>query len=197
MIRVNLADASVLDILMSRVAEAQSKFKRCCIAFADMCCAKSRTAAGCCESSCDGTSEKSPLLQKVSTSESAHENRRDQKTEVDLVATLPATQTEVKDDIVLEVIGMDCPDCLSKVTRAVQILSGAEVTNADGVRGLVGVRYDPSEQTSSQYVSNCSPFGQIVSTSKRFKRSRREHRVSPSTCWMLLPRTPGRYYSSH
>ena len=142
----NLSDTSVLDILMSRVAEAQSKFKRCCIAFADMCCAKSRTADGCCESSCDGVSEKASLLPKESTHDPAHEKNVNGDTEVDMVAALPITpDLTTQDDIVLEVIGMDCPDCLSKVTRAVQILSGAEVTNADGVRGLVNVRYDPSE----------------------------------------------------
>jgi hypothetical protein len=51
--------------------------------------------------------------------------------------------SEMEETIVLEVIGMDCPDCLSKVTRAVQILEGVEVRNADGVRGLVNVLYDP------------------------------------------------------
>jgi len=50
-----------------------------------------------------------------------------------------------KESITLEVIGMDCPDCLSKVTGAVKVLQGADVTNADGVRGLVGVKYDPRE----------------------------------------------------
>ena len=131
---------------MSRVAEAQSQFKRCCIAFADMCCAKSRTADGCCESSCDGTSEKSNLLTAKPQYGRVYGTGSTEKIETELVATVPISpDVDLKDDIVLEVIGMDCPDCLSKVTRAVQILSGAEVTNADGVRGLVNVRYDPSE----------------------------------------------------
>lgn len=146
-IRVRLpSDDIVLDILMSRVSEAQSQFKRCCIAFADMCCTKSRTAEGCCESICDGYDDLiSPLLSKAPY-QLGYNVDKNEKLESEDVGSQPATTAVgVREDIILEVIGMDCPDCLSKVTRAVQVLSGAEVTNADGVRGLVNVKYDPSE----------------------------------------------------
>lgn len=65
--------------------------------------------------------------------------------EGDLGEVISPIEVMVLETITLDVVGMDCPDCLSKVTGAVKVLQGAEVTNADGVRGLVGVTYDPGE----------------------------------------------------
>lgn len=114
---------------MSRVAEAQSQFKRCCIAFADICCAASRTADGCCESKCDATSEELDLFSVDPSDEPAYCNTNNEKAEIESVATVPISQdVDVKDDTILEVVGMDCPDCPAKVTRAVDSLSGAKVT---------------------------------------------------------------------
>jgi hypothetical protein len=69
----------------------------------------------------------------------------DHDKEGDLGNVVSTVEEVGKESITLEVTGMDCPDCLSKVTGAVKVLQGANVTNADGVRGLVGVRYDPRE----------------------------------------------------
>lgn len=149
---------------MSRVAEAQSQFKRCCIAFADMCCAASRTADGCCESKCDATSEELDLLTMNPSDEPAYGNTNNGKAEIESVATLPISHdVDVKDDMILEVVGMDCPDCLTKVTRAVDSLSGAKVTNADGVRGLVTVQYDSSKHPSSNIRVKAHHLSQIES----------------------------------
>jgi len=136
---------TVLDAVLSRVSEAQERFKRCCIAFADMCCASSKTETGCCENACqdkDGCSI--PHLDYTGgtyaptpTTGASFEKQEG------LVAEGTEVEASVKEEVVLEVIGMDCPDCLSKVTQAVRVLSGAEVINADGVRGLVNVNYDP------------------------------------------------------
>jgi copper chaperone CopZ len=129
---------------MSRVVEAQERFKRCCIAFADLCCAQSRTDEGCCETKCiDSDKYETPLLEfKDDKSQEKEEQASSLKAEEVEVAAVTAG-SEMEEIIVLEVIGMDCPDCLSKVTRAVQILEGVDVRNADGVRGLVNVSYDP------------------------------------------------------
>jgi copper chaperone CopZ len=136
----------VLDAVLSRVSEAQERFKRCCIAFADLCCAKSKTETGCCETACQGEDGVSiPILEKDA---SPYEKERSDGDLVPDKSADPDTKESMNDlneEIVLEVIGMDCPDCLSKVTRAVQVLSGTEVKNADGVRGLVNLTYDPSE----------------------------------------------------
>jgi copper chaperone CopZ len=138
---------AVLDAVLSRVTEAQERFKRCCIAFADLCCASSRTETGCCETACqeeDGSII--PVLNSSGGVYSAEEAETGQTGEKDDSETEVKEDTPVvKEEIVLEVIGMDCPDCLSKVTQAVRVLSGAEVKNADGVRGLVSVLYDPRQ----------------------------------------------------
>jgi len=155
MLKLNLTGKSfgqdslmiVLNAVLSRVNEAQEKFKRCCIAFADLCCAQSKTETGCCETACQdehGTSV--PHLEYSGGKDpynKAADNFTADKEGSDIVDK--GKETDVEEEIVLEVIGMDCPDCLSKVTQAVRILSGAEVINADGVRGLVNVKYDPRE----------------------------------------------------
>jgi cation transport ATPase len=135
---------SVLDAVLSRVNEAQEKFKRCCVAFADLCCAQSKTESGCCETACQD--ENGTLVPHLEYSGGAYASIRVAAGEIDKESSQSNTKengTDVEEEIVLEVIGMDCPDCLSKVTQAVRILSGAEVINADGVRGLVNVKYDP------------------------------------------------------
>lgn len=129
---------------MSRVVEAQERFKRCCIAFADLCCAQSRTDEGCCETKCIPSDKSETLLlefkdDKLQEKEEQASSLKAEEVEVPVVTA----GSGMEETIVLEVTGMDCPDCLSKVTRAVQILDGAEVKNADGVRGLVNVSYDP------------------------------------------------------
>lgn len=136
----------VLDAVLSRVSEAQERFKRCCIAFADLCCAKTKTDTGCCETACQGEDGLSiPILKKdagpyeIERSRGASMSGKIEDTDTKESANGPT------EEIVLEVIGMDCPDCLSKVTRAVQVLSGTKVKNADGVRGLVSLSYDPRE----------------------------------------------------
>ena len=134
----------VLDAVLSRASEAQERFKRCCIAFADLCCAKSKTETGCCETACQGKHGSSiPILEKHTGPYDA-----DQSHDALLVGETENHEgrefaNDVTEEIVLEVIGMDCPDCLSKVTRAVQVLSGTKVKNADGVRGLVSLSYNP------------------------------------------------------
>jgi len=149
---------------MSRVAEAHTQFKRCCIAFAYMCCAPSRTADGCCESKCDATSDELVLLTMDTSDEPAYGNTNNEKAEMESVATLPVSKdVDVKDDTILEVVGMDCPDCHTKVTRAVDSLSGAKVTNADGVRGLVTVEYDSSKHPSSNIRVKAHHLSQIES----------------------------------
>jgi hypothetical protein len=136
---------AVLNILTSRVREAQSRLTRCCIAFANMCCATSRTDDGRCEFECDGNSENSALSTKPAY-EPAHGADTNERMKTESVAAFSLfPDSDMKESAVFEVIGMDCPDCVSKVTRAVDILSGAEVANADGVRGLLNVRYDASE----------------------------------------------------
>jgi copper chaperone CopZ len=153
MLKLNLTGKSfgqitlmiVLDAVLSRVNEAQEKFKRCCIAFADMCCAQSKTETGCCETACqDEHGTFVPHLDYsggTGTAQMVAEGLNAEKEGSKIVDK--GKEAGMEEDIVLEVIGMDCPDCLSKVTQAVRILSGAEVTNADGVRGLVNVKYDP------------------------------------------------------
>lgn len=136
---------AVLNILTSRVRDAQSHLTRCCIAFANMCCATARTDDGRCEFECDGNSENSALSTKPAY-EPAHGADTNEKMKPESIAAFSLfPDSDMKESAVLEVIGMDCPDCVSKVTRAVDILSGAEVANADGVRGLLNVRYDASE----------------------------------------------------
>jgi len=140
----------VLNAVLSRVNEAQEKFKRCCIAFADLCCARSKTETGCCETACqDEHGTLVPHLDysgDTGTSNKVAEGSRAGEEGSEIVDK--GTEAGVEEEIVLEVVGMDCPDCLSKVTQAVRILSGAEVTNADGVRGLVNVKYDPRENNA-------------------------------------------------
>jgi copper chaperone CopZ len=155
MLKLNLTGKSlrkitlmiVLDAVLSRVNEAQEKFKRCCIAFADLCCAQSKTESGCCETACqDECGTLVPHLEYSSGTNTSHKAVRESKAEMmGSEVESKGKEADVEEEIVLEVIGMDCPDCLSKVTQAVRILSGAEVTNADGVRGLVNVKYDPRE----------------------------------------------------
>lgn len=134
----------VLDAVLSRVSEAQERFKRCCIAFADLCCAKSKTETGCCETACQGEDGSSiPILERHTgpyDADRSHDGLVAGKNEK---SEIKESEDDVTEEIVLEVIGMDCPDCLSKVTRAVQALSGTKVKNADGVRGLVSLSYDP------------------------------------------------------
>jgi len=153
MLKLNLTGKSfgqitlmiVLNTVLSRVNEAQEKFKRCCIAFADLCCAQSKTETGCCETACqDEHGSLVPHLDYsggTNASNKAAEGLKAEKEGAEIVDK--GKEADIGEKIVLEVIGMDCPDCLSKVTQAVRILSGAEVTNADGVRGLVNVEYDP------------------------------------------------------
>jgi copper chaperone CopZ len=155
MLKLNLTGKSfgqitlmiVLDAVLSRVNAAQEKFKRCCIAFADLCCAQSKTETGCCETACqDECGTLVPHLEYSGGTDSSNESVGGSKAEVEgSEVEGKGKEADVLEEIVLEVIGMDCPDCLSKVTQAVRILSGAEVTNADGVRGLVNVKYDPRE----------------------------------------------------
>jgi len=110
-----------------------------------MCCATSRSDNGRCEFECDGTSENSALSKKTAY-EPAYGADTNEEMKTDSVAALSLLpDVDMKESAILEVIGMDCPDCVSKVTRAVDTLSGAEVVNADGVRGLLNVRYDTSE----------------------------------------------------
>lgn len=136
-----------LEILISRVSEAHSRFKRCCIAFADLCCAKSRTDSGCCESRCNGKDQGSLVLEPDSLKDTKQEEDGNGDAADELgVPVLNGQSNEQR--VILEVIGMDCPDCLSKVTRAAHVLAGAEVVNADAVRGLVDVKYDSSELSS-------------------------------------------------
>lgn len=133
---------------MSRVTEAQNQFKRCCIAFADLCCAKSRTESGCCETVCsDDESCSVPHLLKddYRPVSSMQDLEKTDKEQIQQGISTPGPGG--KEDVLLEVIGMDCPDCLSKVTGAVKMLAGAEVINADGVRGLVRVQYEPGESS--------------------------------------------------
>jgi len=135
---------TVLDAVLSRVSEAQERFKRCCIAFADMCCASSKTETGCCETACqdkDGCSIPHLDYTGGTYAPTPITGASFEKQE-GLVPEAKEVEASVKEEVVLEVIGMDCPDCLSKVTQAVRVLSGAEVINADGVRGLVNVKYD-------------------------------------------------------
>jgi copper chaperone CopZ len=153
MLKLNLTGKSsrqipltiVLNAVLSRVNEAQEKFKRCCIAFADLCCAQSKTETGCCETACqDEHGTFVPHLDYsggTGTTQKVEEGLKAEQECSNFVKK--GKEPDVEEEIVLEVIGMDCPDCLSKVTQAVRILSGAEVTNADGVRGLVSVKYDP------------------------------------------------------
>lgn len=140
----------VLNAVLSRVNEAQKKFKRCCVAFADLCCAQSKTETGCCETACqDEHGALVPHLDysgNTGTSQKVAEEQSAEKEDSGIMDK--GKEAGVEEEIVLEVIGMDCPDCLSKVTQAVRILSGAEVTNADGVRGLVNVEYDPRENNA-------------------------------------------------
>lgn len=169
MLKLNLSGKSqlstmlriVLDAVLSRVNEAQEKFKRCCIAFADMCCATSKTETGCCEIACkDEDGCIIPILDCSGGSYHPEKNMSGLVGEqVDSLAD--KEEDDVKEKIVLEVIGMDCPDCLSKVTQAVRILSGAEVTNADGVRGLVSVKYDPRESSHARHVPIAEQAGLI------------------------------------
>ena len=137
----------VLNAVLSRVNEAQEKFKRCCIAFADLCCAQSKTETGCCETACQDEHGTSVPHLEYSGGTDPYNKAADELTAdkegSDIVDK--GKETDVEEEIVLEVMGMDCPDCLSKVTQAVRILSDAEVINADGVRGLVNVKYDPRE----------------------------------------------------
>ena len=158
MLKLNLTGESfrkislmiVLNAVLSRVNEAQEKFKRCCIAFADLCCAQSKTETGCCETACqDEHGTLVPHLDYIgntSTFNKVVEGLSAEKEGSEIMDK--GKEAGLEEEIVLEVIGMDCPDCLSKVTQAVRILSGAEVTNADGVRGLVNVKYDPRENNA-------------------------------------------------
>jgi len=158
MLKLNLTGESfrkislmiVLNAVLSRVNEAQEKFKRCCIAFADLCCAQSKTETGCCETACqDEHGTLVPHLDysgNTGTCKEVAAELLSGKEGSEIVSK--GKEADTSEDIVLEVVGMDCPDCLSKVTRAVRILSGAEVTNADGVRGLVNVKYDPRENNA-------------------------------------------------
>jgi copper chaperone CopZ len=141
----------VLNAVLSRVNEAQEKLKRCCIAFADMCCAQSKTETGCCETACqDEHGTFVPHLDSSGGTGTTRKVAEGLKAEKEGSETVDKSKTaDVEEEIVLEVVGMDCPDCLSKVTQAVRILSGAEVINADGVRGLVSVKYDPRKLTSA------------------------------------------------
>jgi copper chaperone CopZ len=157
MLKLNLTGESfgpitlmiVLNAVLSRVNEAQEKFKRCCIAFADLCCAQSKTETGCCETACqDEHGTLVPHLEYSGGTDVSSRFMGGSEVEKEGSALVGKGQAaDVEEEIVLEVIGMDCPDCLSKVVQAVRILSGAEVTNADGVRGLVNVKYDPRKLT--------------------------------------------------
>lgn len=140
-----LTAVALLKTLLSRVADAQSRLKLCCIAFADMCCATSRTADGCCESSCDSDDVCSMSPLATDTYRPDPSIRHLEKADLGISPDSTTSKEEEPEEIVLEVIGMDCPDCLSKVIRAVKVLAGADVINGDGVRGLVRVQYDSSE----------------------------------------------------
>jgi len=196
MLKLNLTGESfrkisliiVLNAVLSRLNEAQEKFKRCCIAFADLCCAHSKTETGCCETACqDEYGTLVPHLDysgNTGTSKEVAEGLHSEKEGSAMVNE--GEEAGVEEEIVLEVVGMDCPDCLSKVTQAVRILSGAEVTNADGVRGLVNVKYDPRENNAPLRLDR-RLIDQVSSILKPSKPSQLELLVSQSTFLMVEP----------
>ncbi|KAL1404865.1 hypothetical protein Q8F55_008476 [Vanrija albida] len=110
--------AQVARSLLEAAAQVQSAARRCCIAFANYCCPAldACAAAPCCDED-----EVEALL---------------------AAAALPSPKVEIAagaqtEAFALEVGGMDCPDCLSKVRRVFDALPGTKITRMDYVRALV------------------------------------------------------------
>ena len=138
---------------MERVANATSYLRRCCQAFADLCCAKysHAGATSCCSVDC--SDEKTPLLGDHHVTTSPNEIT----TVEGLVgASCAKTKSDVPErdskrefadtthhSFTLEIGGMDCIDCLNKIKRAFKQLRGATATRMDYVRAVIKVEYDP------------------------------------------------------
>ncbi|ORY23687.1 E1-E2 ATPase-domain-containing protein [Naematelia encephala] len=190
------SNVSSLEAVMSKMAEAKDQFRRCCVAFADLCCAKSHTAgpAGgetCCDLGCQDLD--GGLIPLLPVSSSRNYEPLDPVKDGEL-HSVPSTtdanvHTNAKDTVTLEVLGLHCADCLSKVTRAVDKLSGTKVIYADGVRGLVQIAYDSSLldiRTIQSFTARASGF--IINRSAGLGSDREKAFLLPVVYRRLPPR---------
>lgn len=112
--------------LLEAAAQVHSAARRCCIAFANYCCPR---IDECAEAMCCPPDDEVEALLAA--------------------AVLPAMKAEIKagaetETFTLEVAGMDCPDCLSKVRRVFDALPGTKITRMDYVRALVEAERETS-----------------------------------------------------